>query len=187
MLDIYNYILKENEDPRWRVEHAQVVDEIDIQKFNSKIIPSVQPTHATSDMNWADDRLGANRLKRAYSYKDLLDWSGKIALGTDFPVEKVSPLLTFYSAVARKDIEGNPSEGFLKENALTRTEALKGMTIWAAYSNFEDSFKGSIEIGKFADFVILSKDIMTVSEEAITSTDIIATIVNGSIVYQKFN
>ena len=187
VLDIYNYILKENEDPRWRVEHAQVVDEIDIQKFNSKIIPSVQPTHATSDMNWADDRLGANRLKRAYSYKDLLDWSGKIALGTDFPVEKVSPLLTFYSAVARKDIEGNPSEGFLKENALTRTEALKGMTIWAAYSNFEDSFKGSIEIGKFADFVILSKDIMTVSEEAITSTDIIATIVNGSIVYQKFN
>ena len=82
VLDIYNYILKENEDPRWRVEHAQVVDEIDIQKFNSKIIPSVQPTHATSDMNWADDRLGANRLKRAYSYKDLLDWSGKIALGT---------------------------------------------------------------------------------------------------------
>ncbi len=187
VLDIYNYILKENEDPRWRVEHAQVVDEIDIQKFNSKIIPSVQPTHATSDMNWADDRLGANRLKRAYSYKDLLDWSGKIALGTDFPVEKVSPLLTFYSAVARKDIEGNPSEGFLKENALTRTEALKGMTIWAAYSNFEDSFKGSIEIGKFADFVILSKDIMTVSEEAITSADIIATVVNGSIVYQKFN
>ena len=187
VLDVYNYILKDIEDPRWRVEHAQVVDEFDIQKFNSKIIPSVQPTHATSDMNWADDRLGSSRLKRAYSYKNLLDWSGKIALGTDFPVEKVNPLLTFYSAVARKDIEGNPSEGFLKENALTRTEALKGMTIWAAYSNFEDSFKGSIEIGKFADFVILTNDIMKVPEEEITNVDVVATIVNGSIVFQKFD
>ena len=187
VLDVYNYILKDIEDPRWRVEHAQVVDEFDIQKFNSKIIPSVQPTHATSDMNWADDRLGSNRLKRAYSYKNLLDWSGKIALGTDFPVEKVNPLLTFYSAVARKDVEGNPSEGFLKENALTRTEALKGMTIWAAYSNFEDSFKGSIEIGKFADFVILTKDIMKVPEEEITNVDVVATIVNGSIVFQKLD
>ena len=187
VLDVYNYILKDIEDPRWRVEHAQVVDEFDIQKFNSKIIPSVQPTHATSDMNWADERLGSKRLKRAYAYKELLDWSGKIALGTDFPVEKVNPLLTFHSAVARKDVDGNPSEGFLKENALTRKEALKGMTIWAAYSNFEDSFKGSIEKGKFADFVILTKDIMKVPEHEITSAEVVATIVNGSIVFQKFD
>ena len=187
VLDVYNYILKDIEDPRWRVEHAQVVDEFDIQKFNSKIIPSVQPTHATSDMNWADERLGSKRLNRAYAYKELLDWSGKIALGTDFPVEKVNPLLTFHSAVARKDVDGNPSEGFLKENALTRKEALKGMTIWAAYSNFEDSFKGSIEKGKFADFVILTKDIMKVPEQEITSAEVVATIVNGSIVFQKFN
>ena len=187
VLDVYNYILKDIEDPRWRVEHAQVVDEFDIQKFNSKIIPSVQPTHATSDMNWADERLGRKRLNRAYAYKELLDWSGKIALGTDFPVEKVNPLLTFHSAVARKDVDGNPSEGFLKENALTRKEALKGMTIWAAYSNFEDSFKGSIEKGKYADFIILSKDIMKVPEQEITSAEVVATIVNGSIVFQKFN
>lgn len=187
VLDVYNYILKDIEDPRWRVEHARVVDEFDIQKFNSKIIPSVQPTHATSDMNWADERLGRKRLNRAYAYKELLDWSGKIALGTDFPVEKVNPLLTFHSAVARKDVDGNPSEGFLKENALTRNEALKGMTIWAAYSNFEDSFKGSIEKGKFADFVILTKDIMKVPEEEITSAEVVATIVNGSIVFQKFD
>ena len=187
VLDVYNYILKDIEDPRWRVEHAQVVDEFDIQKFNSKIIPSVQPTHATSDMNWADERLGRKRLNRAYAYKELLDWSGKIALGTDFPVEKVNPLLTFHSAVARKDVDGNPSEGFLKENALTRKEALKGMTIWAAYSNFEDSFKGSIEKGKFADFVILTKDIMKVPEQEITSAEVVATVVNGSIVFQKFN
>ena len=187
VLDVYNYILKDIEDPRWRVEHAQVVDEFDIQKFNSKIIPSVQPTHATSDMKWADERLGSKRLNRAYAYKELLDWSGKIALGTDFPVEKVNPLLTFYSAVARKDVDGNPSDGFLKENALTRQEALKGMTIWAAYSNFEDSFKGSIEKGKYADFIILSKDIMKVPEQEITSAEVVATIVNGSIVFQKFN
>ena len=187
VLDVYNYILKDIEDPRWRVEHAQVVDEFDIQKFNSKIIPSVQPTHATSDMKWADERLGSKRLNRAYAYKELLDWSGKIALGTDFPVEKVNPLLTFYSAVARKDVDGNPSDGFLKENALTRQEALKGMTIWAAYSNFEDSFKGSIEKGKFADFVILTKDIMKVPEQEITSAEVVATVVNGSIVFQKFD
>ena len=187
VLDVYNYILKGIEDPRWRIEHAQVVDEFDIQKFNSKIIPSVQPTHATSDMNWAEDRLGNNRLKRAYAYKDLLDWSGKIALGTDFPVEKVNPLSTFYSAVARKDVDGNPTNGFLKQNALTRVEALKGMTIWAAYSNFEDSFKGSIETGKFADFVILTDDIMKVPEEEITNVNVLATIVNGSIVFQKIN
>lgn len=187
VLDVYNYILKDIEDPRWRVEHAQVVDEFDIQKFNSKIIPSVQPTHATSDMNWADERLGSKRLNRAYAYRELLDWSGKIALGTDFPVEKVNPLLTFYSAVARKDVDGNPSEGFLKENALTRKEALKGMTIWAAYSNFEDPFKGSIETGKFADFVILTKDIMKVPEHEIMNVEVVATIVNGSIVFQKFD
>ena len=187
VLDVYNYILKDIEDPRWRVEHAQVVDEFDIQKFNSKIIPSVQPTHATSDMKWADERLGSKRLNRAYAYKELLDWSGKIALGTDFPVEKVNPLLTFYSAVARKDVDGNPSDGFLKENALTRQEALKGMTIWAAYSNFEDSFKGSIEKGKFADFVILTKDIMKVPEQEIISAEVVATVVNGSIVFQKFD
>ena len=187
VLDVYNYILKGKEDPRWRIEHAQVIDEFDIQKFNSKIIPSVQPTHATSDMNWADERLGEDRLKKAYAYKDLLDWSGKIALGTDFPVEKVNPLFTFYSAVARKDVDGNPSKGFLKENALTRVEALKGMTIWAAYSNFEDSFKGSIERGKVADFVILTNDIMEVPEEEIKNVGVLATIVNGSIVFQKIN
>ena len=187
VLDVYNYILKDIEDPRWRVEHAQVVDELDLQKFNSKIIPSVQPTHATSDMNWANERLGKNRLKNAYAYKNLLDWSGKIALGTDFPVEKVNPLNTFYSAVSRKDFEGKPKKGFLKENALTRVEALKGMTIWAAHSNFEDDYKGSIENGKYADFVILTKDIMKVPEKDIANTKVVATVVNGSIVFQKIN
>ena len=187
VLDVYNYILKDVKDPRWRVEHAQVVNQLDMQKFNSKIIPSVQPTHATSDMYWAEKRLGDNRLKSAYAYKNLLDWSGKIALGTDFPVEKVNPLHTFYSAVARKNLQGFPSKGFLRENALTRKEALKGMTTWAAYSNFEESVKGSIEIGKFADFVILTNDIMKVSEEEILNVDVVATVVDGSIVYQKIN
>ena len=112
---------------------------------------------------------------------------GKIALGTDFPVEKVNPLHTFYSAAQRKNLQGFPSKGFFKENALTRKEALKGMTTWAAYSNFEESVKGSIEIGKFADFVILTNDIMEVSEEEILNVDVVATIVDGSIVYQKIN
>ena len=187
VLDVYNYVLKDIEDPRWRIEHAQVVDESDMQKFNSKIIPSVQPTHATSDMNWADERLGDKRLKRAYAYKNLLDWSGKIALGTDFPVEKVNPLNTFYSAVARKDLKGKPSEGYLKENALSRVEALKGMAVWAAYSNFEESLKGSIEKGKYADFVILTKDIMNIPEKEILNVGVVATIVNGNIVFQQFN
>ena len=138
-------------------------------------------------MNWADERLGDKRLKRAYAYKNLLDWSGKIALGTDFPVEKVNPLNTFYSAVARKDLKGNPSEGYLKENALSRVEALKGMTVWAAYSNFEESLKGSIEKGKYADFVILTKDIMNIPEKEILNVGVVATIVNGNIVFQQFN
>ena len=108
-------------------------------------------------------------------------------MGTDFPVEKVNPLNTFYSAVARKDLKGRPSEGFLNENALSRAEALKGMTVWAAYSNFEESLKGSIEVGKYADFVILTKDIMTIQEKEILNVDVVATVVNGSIVFQKYN
>src|SRR5205823_5500526 len=117
---------------------------------NYSIIPSVQPTHATSDMYWAKDRLGAKRLKGAYAYKQLLDENGWIPLGTDFPVEDISPLKTFYAAVFRIDSEGYPAGGFQMENALSRMEALRGMTIWAAKANFEEDDKGSLEKGKFA-------------------------------------
>ena len=167
VLRAYEKALEGKTDRRWKVEHAQVISPSDFDYFENGIIPSVQPTHATSDMYWAEDRLGEERVKGAYAYKDLLDKAGLVALGTDFPVEQVNPFLTFYAAVARQDVEQYPEGGFQMENALSREETLKGMTIWAAYSNFEEDEKGSIEPGKFADFVILSDDIMTISSEEI--------------------
>jgi len=167
VLRAYEKALEGKTDRRWKVEHAQVISQSDFDYFEKGIIPSVQPTHATSDMYWAEDRLGEERVKGAYAYKDLLDKAGMVALGTDFPVEQVNPFLTFYAAVARKDVEQYPEGGFQMDNALSREETLKGMTIWAAYSNFEEDEKGSIEPGKFADFVILSDDIMTIPSEEI--------------------
>ncbi|MDG1714102.1 amidohydrolase [Lacinutrix sp.] len=180
VLKTYEKTLANQTNRRWRVEHAQVITDNDFDYFKSEnIIPSIQPTHATSDMYWAEDRVGTDRIKGAYAYKTLLDKSGRVALGTDFPVEQVNPFLTFYAAVARKDLKGFPEQGFQKENGLSRVEALKGMTIWAAYSNFEDQEKGSIEIGKYADFIILNQDIMDVEEEKIPLTKVQETYING--------
>ena len=162
VLRAYKKALEGKTDRRWKVEHAQVISEQDFDYFADGIIPSIQPTHATSDMYWAKDRLGEERVKGAYAFKTLLNKAGLVALGTDFPVEKVSPYLTFYAAVARQDLEQYPEGGFQMKDALSREETLRGMTIWAAYSNFEENEKGSIEVGKKADFVILSDDIMTV-------------------------
>ena len=184
VLNAYKKALTIDPDPRWRIEHAQVVSEIDREFFGSKILPSIQPTHATSDMFWADERLGEGRIKNAYAYKTLLDWSGRVALGTDFPVEHVSPLKTFYAAVARTTEKQLPLGGFQIEDGLTRTEALKGMTIWAAYANFEEEIKGSIEVGKMADMVILKEDIMEIDINTVTNIDVVATIVDGVIVYR---
>jgi predicted amidohydrolase YtcJ len=167
VLRAYQKVLEGQADRRWKVEHAQVISPSDFNFFDENIIPSIQPTHATSDMYWAEERLGEERVKGAYAFKKLLEASGRVALGTDFPVEQVSPFLTFYAAVARKDVEGYPADGFQMEDALSREETLKGMTIWAAYSNFEENEKGSIEVGKFADFVILSDDIMAIPEDEI--------------------
>ncbi|SFS60087.1 amidohydrolase [Lutibacter maritimus] len=178
MLQTYKKVLKGKKDRRWRIEHAQIVDVADFHYFHN-IIPSIQPTHATSDMYWAKDRIGSERMKGAYAYKVLLDKYGKVALGTDFPVEKVSPLLTFYAAVARKDLNNFPEKGFQKENALTREETLKGMTIWAAYANFEENEKGSIEKGKFADFIVLDNDIMQIEESKIPTIKVEETYING--------
>lgn len=185
VLKTYDSLLKPNEDRRWRVEHAQIIDAPDFAHFSKNIIPSVQPTHATSDMYWAEDRLGAERLKNAYAWKKLLHQAGVIALGTDFPVEKVSPFLTFYAAVVRKDLKGFPENGFQPENALSRKETLKGMTIWAAYANFEEKEKGSIEKGKFADFVVLDQDIMKVPGNKIPETKVLATYIAGEKVFQR--
>ncbi|EDP94233.1 hypothetical protein KAOT1_00795 [Kordia algicida OT-1] len=180
VLKTYASALKGQQGRRWRIEHAQIIDETDFDLFKNKnIIPSVQPTHATSDMYWVADRLGEEREKGAYAYKKLLNISGQIALGTDFPVEDVSTFKTFYAAVARKDSKHYPESGYQMENALSREETLKGMTIWAAYSNFEENEKGSIEVGKFADFIILDKNIMEIPENEILNTTVKETYIAG--------
>ena len=178
LLQTYKDVLKDQKDRRWKIEHAQIISPEDFDYFEN-VIPSIQPTHATSDMYWATDRVGTERMKGAYAYKDLLNKYGKVVLGTDFPVEQVSPFLTFYAAVARKDLNNYPNDGFQMENALTREETLKGMTIWAAYSNFEENEKGSIEIGKFADFIILDQDIMQVDINKVPNTKVLETFVQG--------
>lgn len=185
VLDAYTEMLGPANNRRWKIEHAQIVSEEDFDYFGNAIIPSVQPTHATSDMYWAEERIGNERLQGAYAYKTLLEKAGTIALGTDFPVEEVSPFYTFYAAVARKDLKNFPENGFQKHEALTREETLKGMTIWAAYSNFEDHEKGSIEVGKLADFVVLDKDIMTVDETEIPNIQVEATFLNGEMVFSN--
>lgn len=183
-LDIYEQTLDSNSDHRWRIEHAQIVHPEDVERYGQMaVIPSVQPTHATSDMYWAVKRLGAARMNEAYPYQSLLTSAGLLALGTDFPVESINPLRTFYSAVFRQDTSGYPEKGFIPEQKLTREEALRGMTIWAAYAAFEDHEKGSLEKGKLADFVVLDKDLMKVDQQNIFDTRVIMTILGGKVVY----
>jgi predicted amidohydrolase YtcJ len=185
MLDIYAEVAGDSSDHRWRIEHAQVVHQDDIGKFGQyHVIPSIQPTHATSDMPWAIQRIGQNRMKRAYTYRELKDQMGMAALGTDFPVEGISPINTFYAAVVRKDKLGMPENGFQPENALDREDALRGMTIWAAMANFEENNKGSLEPGKYADFVMLDQDILRCPENNILNTKVLLTVVNGEIVFR---
>lgn len=186
ILKTYANTLQGKNGKRWRVEHAQVMNPGDFSYLkNNYIIPSVQPTHATSDMYWIKDRLGEKRMKYAYAYKTLLDSVGIIALGTDFPVEEISPVKTFYAAVERKDSEGFPRQGFQKENALGRKETLKGMTIWAACAAYEENEKGSLEAGKSADFVILDTDLIACNAEEILKTQVLRTFVNGEEVFRK--
>ncbi|WP_109695054.1 amidohydrolase [Chitinophaga deserti] len=185
ILQVYANVLKGRNDRRWRIEHAQVVDSIDRRWFGEySIVPSVQPTHATSDMYWAEERLGDKRVKNAYAFRDLMNQTGWLPLGTDFPVEHIEPIRTFYAAVARKDTAGYPTGGFQMENALSRSEALKGMTLWAAQASFEEGRKGSLAPGRYADFVILNQDIMKVAEDKIPATKIIATYIYGKPRYQ---
>jgi predicted amidohydrolase YtcJ len=186
ILNTYAKYLKGKNDLRWRIEHAQVVNSNDFHLFgDNNIIPSVQPTHATSDMYWAGDRLGPERVKGAYAYNDLLKQNGWIPLGTDFPVEDISPFKTFYAAVVRKDAKGWPDGGYQMENALSREDALRGMTIWAARSNFEEPEKGTLEKGKFADFIITDKDLMKAPAPELLSISVLHTFVNGEKVYSK--
>ena len=187
LLDIYGkYLGKDGKEKRWRIEHAQVVHNQDREKFKTYgIIPSIQPTHATSDMYWAGDRLGKERLPTAYAYQSLLTTAGLVANGSDFPIEDINPLYGFHAAVARQDAKGFPDGGFQPENALTKIQALKGMTIWAAYAQFDEKVKGSLEVGKWADFVILDKNIMEIPVAETRDTKILQTFIGGKSVFSK--
>src|SRR5690606_4848666 len=186
ILDAYGRHLKDGKNRRWRIEHAQVVSPTDFAKFSRfHILPSVQPTHATSDMYWVEDRLGPQRVKGAYAYKELLKQYGKLALGSDFPVEHFNPLYGFHAAVARVDKTGLPKGGFQIENAISREDALRGMTIWAAFSCFQEKKRGSIERGKDADFVIMEKDIMTAPAEELRDIKTWRTVIGGETVFSR--
>jgi len=186
ILNIYGEFLKGKNDLRWRIEHAQVVDPADQRLFGDfSVVPSVQATHATSDMRWAGDRLGAVRVKGAYAYRDLMLENGWIANGTDFPIEDISPLKTFYASVARKDPTGYPAGGYQPENALNREDALRSITLWAARAGFLEQRKGSLETGKDADIVILDQDILTIPENHLLSVRVLETWVLGEQVFHR--
>ena len=186
ILRIYGDLLKGENDRRWRIEHAQIVDTNDFYRFKQyDIWPSVNPVHAMSDYNWAEDRVGKARLKGAYAYKTLFSQNNYIAFGSDFPVEHINPLLGYHAAISRLDLEGNPYGGYMKWEAVGRDTALKAMTIWPAIANFEEKEKGSLEIGKYADMVIFKQDILSIEEKDIPYVRLMHTIVNGEIVFSS--
>ena len=185
VLDLYAEILGGTNDKRWRIEHAQVVERSDRARFSAlSVIPSVQPTHATSDMNWAGARLGRNRLSRAYAYRSLQAELGMIALGTDFPVEDIDPRKTYYAAVARRDLSGQPRAGFLPDEALEPIDALRGMTIWAAIASFEEARQGTLEQGKRADLTVVDRNWLTSDPAEVLESRILGTMIAGKWVYQ---
>ncbi len=184
ILNVYAKYLKGKNDKRWRIEHAQIVHPADFHLFgDNSIVPSVQPTHGTSDMYWAGDRLGAERLKGGYAYKQLLEQNNWLPLGTDFPVEEINPFKTFLASVARQDSKGFPAGGFQMENALTREQTIRGMTIWAAKANRMEKQVGSLEVGKKADFIILDQDLMKVATDRILKIKVLKTYLNGERVH----
>jgi predicted amidohydrolase YtcJ len=171
---------------RFRLEHTQVVRVQDLERMaRLGVIASMQPTHATSDMPWADERLGARRLERAYAWRKVLDDGGRLALGSDFPVESADPRLGLYAAVTRQDLAGNPAGGWLPGERLTREEALRGFTLDAAWSLFLENEVGSLEVGKRGDLVVFARDIMTVPEAEIPRVEIDMTLVDGRVVHER--
>ncbi|MEN3331591.1 MAG: hypothetical protein V7641_956 [Blastocatellia bacterium] len=193
ILDLYEKALnavppgeRKIRDPRWRVEHAQIVNPADIPRFaRLGIIPSMQPSHAIGDLHFAPSRLGMKRLEGAYAWQSFLKNGSIIAGGSDAPVERGEPMIEFYAAVARKDQKGFTGEGWHAEQAVSREQALKMFTLWPAYAAFEEAVKGSIEVGKLADLTVLSADILKIPEADILKTGCVMTVIGGEIVYQK--
>ena len=189
ILNVYEKVLRSQPHPaalRWRVEHAQVLSQADIPRFAKLgVVPSMQPTHATSDMYWAEVRLGHERVKGAYAWRSLLENGSIIIGGSDFPVEGVNPLWGIYAAVTRSDKSGYPEDGWYAQQKMTREEAVRSFSQWAAFGAFEEDLKGTIEPGKWADLTVLSKNIMKVPAREILTTDVEMTVVGGRTVYQK--
>jgi predicted amidohydrolase YtcJ len=188
VLDAYEQALKAHPtaDHRFRVEHAQILNHDDIPRFAQLgVIPSMQSVHQTSDMYWAANRLGLGRLLGAYAWRSLLNTGVVVPNGSDFPVEAVNPLFSFHSAVSRQDADNWPTGGWMPEQRMTRYEALESMTLWPAYAAFQERIMGSITPGKLADFVILDRDIMTVPEQDILGTSVLATYIGGKAVYER--
>jgi len=184
-LKIYARVLEGPNDRRWRIEHAQIIHPEDFHYFGDyDIVPSVQTTHATSDMYWAGDRVGTERMKGAYAFKQLMEENGWIPNGSDFPVERINPLFGFYAATIRKDQSGYPADGFQMENAISREDALRAMTIWAAKSGKEEHLKGSIEVGKLADLVVCNTDLMSVADNELFGIKVQSTYSGGELVYE---
>jgi hypothetical protein len=172
-------------EPRWRIEHAQVLDLADIPRLAKlKVIPSMQPSHAIGDLHFAPSRVGVARLKGAYAWQSLIKTGAPIAGGSDAPVERGEPMIEFYAAVARKDPKGFQGEGWHPEEAVSREQALKMFTLWPAFAAFEEKLRGSIEVGKLADFSIFSSDIMNIPEMEILKTRNVMTVINGEVVYE---
>lgn len=185
VLDVYQRHLEPGNNLRWRIEHAQLVTDEDVDRIaRLGIVPSVQTSHAVSDMAWTEDRLGPGRMQRSHRYRDLLERCGWLANGSDFPIEKADPLRGFRAAVFRKDDKQLPEGGWRPDQAIDRVAALKAMTIWAARANFEDDSRGSLEVGKWADIVALDKDLMETDENSLWDVKVIATIVGGKILHQ---
>lgn len=188
VLDIFEAALKARPvaDPRWRIEHSQIVEGSDIPRFKQLgVIPSMQASHQTSDMYWAGERLGEERLAGAYAWRSLLKTGVIIPNGSDFPVELVNPLISFHSAVSRQDAKNWPEGGWRAEEKMTRDEALLSMTMWPAQAAFQESVLGSLTVGKYADFVVLDQDVMTIGVEKILGTGVVKTFVNGRAVYAR--
>lgn len=186
VLDAYERHLAPGNDLRWRIEHAQLIHDADLPRFRAlSVIPSVQTTHATSDMAWTRDRLGASRMGRSHRYRDLLEQNGWLANGSDFPIESIDPLRGFRAAAFRKNDNGLPEGGYRPEQSLSRADALRAMTLWAARANFEEGLRGSLEPGKLADFTVLDVDLIDDPEERIREARVLATCIGGDLMYEN--